>query len=547
MQDPKHRGQMLRSPIKDAWIAAEKLEMEGLARRKCWVRVLKSTLTAQDKVFSTRFHYKIKRKQGQFEKCKVRLVVQGQHMHRKDDQGRGDFEDAFSPVPHASGFRTILALATQNNMHCDHVDISQAFVQGDLLPGDGYNGKVYISAPPGYNEDPNYVYQLRRPLYGMPSAARAWHHTMSAYLKSQGCTLVGFERSMWTVVKQGHVILITAHIDDFIIACADRQVLDAFRTALLQRFEGTYEGEVHTYLGCEILRELDTGKTLLSQKHYAEDVLRTYDYWDCIPALTPMVPGARLTKEQCDPHPEPAFHRRYRGIVGSLGYLVNMTRPDLAWSYSELSKYVQNPGKAHMDAAHHVLRYLRATYDQAIVYERTNEMANTIWGWVDSDWAADLDSRRSHTGYVIMLTGGAVSWKSRRQDCVSLSTSEAEYVAASQCGQEVIYLREILRDFGFPPTGPTRVYEDNLACVAMSENPVRRKYSRHIDIRRYFVRDLVSQQILKLVPLRTNLMVADALTKSLPAPAHAKHRDVMIGRVPFCVRTLRSSHCVRGG
>jgi hypothetical protein len=241
------------------------------------------------------------------------------------------------------------------------------------------------------------------------------------------------------------------------------------------------------------------------------------------------------------------FHRRYRGIVGSLGYLVNMTRPDLAWSYSELSKYVQNPGKAHMDAAHHVLRYLRATYDQPIVYERTNEMANTIWGWVDSDWAADLDSRRSHTGYILMLAGGAVSWKSRRQDCVSLSTSEAEYVAASQCGQEVVYRREILRDFGFPPTGPTRVYEDNLTCVAMSENPVRRKYSRHIDIRCYFVRDLVAQQILKLVPLRTNLMVADALTKSLPSPAHAKHRDVMIGRVPFCVRTLRSSHCVRGG
>jgi hypothetical protein len=99
----------------------------------------------------------------------------------------------------------------------------------------------------------------------------------------------------------------------------------------------------------------------------------------------------------------------------------------------------------------------------------------------------------------------------------------------------------------FPPTGPTRIYEDNLACVAMSENPVRRKYSRHIDIRRYFVRDLVAQRVLKLVPLRTNLMVADALTKSLPAPAHAKHRDVMIGRVPFCARTLRPATCVVGG
>jgi hypothetical protein len=176
-----------------------------------------------------------------------------------------------------------------------------------------------------------------------------------------------------------------------------------------------------------------------------------------------------------------------------------------------------------------------------------NEMANTILGWVDSDWAADLDSRRSHTGYALMLTGGAVSWKSRRQDCVSLSTSEAEYVAVSQCGQEVIYLREVLRNFSFTPIGPIRLYEDNLACVAMSENPVRRNYSRHIDIRRYFVRDLVAQQVIKLVPLRTGLMVADALTKSLRAPAHAKHRNVMIGRVPFSVGTLRPSNCVMDG
>ena len=130
-------------------------------------------------------------------------------------------------------------------------------------------------------------------------------------------------------------------------------------------------------------------------------------------------------------------------------------------------------------------------------------------------------------------SGGAVSWKSRRQDRVSLSTSEAEYVAASQWRQEVLYLREILRDFGYPPLAQTRVYEDNLACIAMSENPVRRKFSRHIDIRRYFVRDLVAHKILTLVPLRTHFMVADALTKSLPAPAHHKHRDVMIGNTPI--------------
>jgi len=123
----------------------------------------------------SRFHYKIKRKGGEFDKCKVRLVVQGQHLRRKGEDGFGDYYDAFSPVPATSGFCTILSLATQQNMYTDHVDISQAFVQGELLPGDGHNGKVYISSPPGYDEDPLYVYRQLKPLYGMPSAACAWH------------------------------------------------------------------------------------------------------------------------------------------------------------------------------------------------------------------------------------------------------------------------------------------------------------------------------------------------------------------------------------
>ena len=125
------------------------------------------------------FICKIKHKYGQFDKCKVRLVIQGQHMRRKDDTGAGDFEDAFSPVPHASGFRTILSLATQHHMLCDHVDISQAFVQGDLLPGDGHNGKVYISPPPGYTDDDGFstssgvlsMVCLALPVLGIPPRA----------------------------------------------------------------------------------------------------------------------------------------------------------------------------------------------------------------------------------------------------------------------------------------------------------------------------------------------------------------------------------------
>jgi len=143
-----------------------------------------------------------------------------------------------------------------------------------------------------------------------------------------------------------------------------------------------------------------------------------------------------------------------------------MTRPDLAWAYSELSKYVQFPGKNHMLAAEHVLCYLRGTWNRTIRYSRdAHENPNVLWGWVDVDWAGDTYIRRSHTGYILMINGGPISWKSRRQDNVFLSSSKTEFVAASQAGQEAIYLRETLPDFGFSQNKATLLHEDNTSLV----------------------------------------------------------------------------------
>ena len=173
-----------------------------------------------------------------------------------------------------------------------------------------------------------------------------------------------------------------------------------------------------------------------------------------------------------------------------------------------------------------------------LCFSRDCPIVDTPWGWVDSDWEGDTDTRRSHTVYIIMMNGGPISWKSRRQDSVALSTSEAEYMAASEVGKEILYLRALLRDVGHEQLAPTDIYEDNLACIAMSTNPVRRKSSRHIDIRVHFCRELYTTGVMRLIPLRTHLMVADALTKSLPGPALTKHREVMMGHVPFYARIL---------
>jgi hypothetical protein len=137
-----------------------------------------------------------------------------------------------------------------------------------------------------------------------------------------------------------------------------------------------------------------------------------------------------------------------------------------------------------------------------------------------------------------MMNDGPISWKSRRQDSVTLSTSEVEYMSASEVGKEILYLRALLRDVGHEQLAPTDIYEDNLACIAMSTNPVRRKSSRHIDIRVHFCRELYTAGVMRLIPLRTHLMVADVLTNNLPGPALSQHREVMLGHAPFYARIL---------
>jgi len=186
---PKHRGAMLRTELAPEWIKSEHVEMDGLLRRGALEKVLRSSLDASARIFGSRFHYKIKRQLDMsLDKLKVRLVLQGQHMK----QGV-DYEHSYSPVPHASGFRTILALATAKDMLIDHVDISQAFLQGDMLEEEGFEGDVFISPPPGYGEDAKYVYRLCAPLYGACTSSRAWHKTMSAFMERQGFKTVGLK------------------------------------------------------------------------------------------------------------------------------------------------------------------------------------------------------------------------------------------------------------------------------------------------------------------------------------------------------------------
>eukprot|EP00961_Rhodomonas_salina_P128644 1733322-Rhodomonas_salina.1 len=210
------------------------------------------------------------------------------------------------------------------------------------------------------------------------------------------------------------------------MACESLGTLQAFKQQFLTRFEGTDEGEVTTYLGCELIRDRAKRTILFRQ-------------------ATPLEAGVRLTKEDSPEVADPVLHHRYSWIPGHISFLVTMTHCDLAFAYAELSKFVQCPGPVHLKAAERVLQYLRGTFEDWITYiDPGPSRQNLLMGWVDSDYASDPDTRKSVTGYVLSLNNAPVSWKAKRQDCVTLSSTEAEYVAASMAGQEVVYLWAIL-------------------------------------------------------------------------------------------------------
>jgi hypothetical protein len=218
-----------------------------------------------------------------------------------------------------------------------------------------------------------------------------------------------------------------------------------------------------------------------SQAGYAERVLRVFDLWECNPVATRLDPNVRLSKLDRPEVVDPLVHRKYRSIVGCLTYLVNMTRPDLAFNFSQLSKFLQCAGDAHLAAAYRVLAYVKGTLNQGLPYHDPGVgKRNTLSGWVDSDFASDIDTRKSVTGYRMGLNGGPVSRKASRQGEVMLSSCEAEFVAASQ-GQEVLYLRALLRGFAYLQHGPTEIWEDNASCILMSEDKKYFTFGRSLE------------------------------------------------------------------
>ena len=231
---------------------------------------------------------------------------------------------------------------------------------------------------------------------------------------------------------------------------------------------------------------------------------------------TPLPAYLKLSKNDCPKSDEEKAAMAkipYASACGSLMYAMVATRPDIAYAVGVVSRYISNPGKKHWDAVKSILRYLSGTVDWQLCYGR-GELS--IVGYVDSDYAGCVDNRRSTTGWIYTFAGSAISWRSVLQDCMSISTTEAEYVAASEACKEAIWLTRLVGDLGLEQKIPV-LHCDSQSAIALAKNPVFHAKTKHIDVRHHFVQECLAEKRIDMVKIHTTENTADALTKSSPA------------------------------
>ncbi|XP_056690301.1 uncharacterized mitochondrial protein AtMg00810-like [Spinacia oleracea] len=307
--------------------------------------------------------------------------------------------------------------------------------------------------------------------------------------------------------EHGHISIAAVYVDDIILTGTDPNKLAALKAYLHQEFSIKDLGKLNYFLGIEV--GYSTEGIILSQKKFTKELLSDCGFDITKKAITPLPVNVKLTLSDGELYSDT---EKYRSLVGKLNFLTH-TRPDLSFAVQLLSQFLQHPRVPHITALHHTLRYLAHTAGQGILLKALDSIS--LQAFSDSDWASCPDSRRSITGYVLLLGGSPVSWKSKKQNTVSKSSAEAEYRAMAAASAEVTWLVNLLEDMGVINLKPISLHCDNQSALHIARNPVFHERTKHIEIDCHFTRDKVLEGLLHLAYLPTENQLADVFTKPL--------------------------------
>jgi hypothetical protein len=494
---------------KPEWHDAAIQEYKGLVENGTWELV---TRDLAKNLIDPKWTFKLKENaDGTINKYKARLVAKGY------TQVEGvDYNETFAPVAKFDTIRTMLAMAALLGMNVCQMDVNTAYLHADV------EEDLYMRQPEGFElEGPNgeeLVCKLKKSLYGLKQSGRNWNRTLNAHLKE-----IGFEQSstdpcLYVLHGDDGYIAITIYVDDIISIDNNTKLREEIVEKMRARFKITDLGTAKWILGMEIIQH--NNRIAISQEKYIRDMLKKFKMEECnttpLPAYNLQLPDTSIAADR----------EQFQSITGSLIYASVISRPDIAFAVGKISQKMTNPTVQDYTAAKKILRYLKGTMKHGPSYGRTGDRELT--GYSDADWAGDTESRRSTTGFVFTLAGAAISWNSKRQPTVALSSTEAEYMAGCAAAQEAIYLKSLLKDLGYSDK-PINIYQDNQGAIAMGRNNMTTKRSKHIDIKYHFIREKVEEGTINLSYLPTTEMVADILTKHATKVALEKARPKLFG------------------
>ncbi|KAF1324633.1 Integrase catalytic core protein, partial [Globisporangium splendens] len=516
---PRNYREAIRSPQAAKWKLAMNEEMNALRAKQVLEQI--DQIPEGKHAISTRWVMTVKTdEQGYIVRYKARLVARGFR------QIVGvDFQETFSPVARTSSFRLLLALAAHFNLGLWQADVNTAYLNADL------HDVQYLQEIEGYPGPHAYV--VRKALYGLRQSGREWNSEFNKWFVENEFKRCKTEPCLYVCEKDGILALVLVYVDDLI--CATNS--EAFKTKLFKKPDQKYGikdlGRLHQYVGIQV--EQNEGSITIHQEQYTKKILERFGFDSCSnPTQIPMETTAKYTS-----NPKPRVGNvsakfGYKEAIGALMYLVTCTRPDLAYAVGQLSRFVENPSEQHVGGVKKILRYLIGTKRKGITYrdDKKIDLGIHVQGYADSDWAGDLESRKSTTGYIFTLSGGAISWASRLQTITAQSTAEAEYVAACEACMEGKALLNLLREIKPNQQCELTIGVDNQSSYIMATDPTFSRKTRHIEMKWHYVREQVESGQVRLWKVKSAENPADLFTKPLQKAKLIKFTAIIGMNIP---------------
>lgn len=506
--DPVTIDEAWSRPDGSKWKEATDREHQALLTNETWDLVVPPT---DQKVISCKWVLRIKyNSDGTVNKYKARLVARG----FQQKQGI-DYEETFAPVGTFTSLRLLLAIAVKKDLKLYQFDVESAFLNGDL------QHNIYMYQPSGYDDESGRVCKLKKALYGLKQASRSWNTSIHTTLLDMGFKHSQVDPCLYVHVSHDGGSYLFLYVDDMVLATNSESIKDMFYKSVSDAYKVKDMGELKWMLNMEVSR--DSTGVVISQRSFIDKLLSQHNMDEARPVSTPMstTPMQSTAEEQQSQsqHNEDVSELPYQSVVGSLLWLSNMTRPDISYATNKLCRKMSNYTYNEWKAAKRVLRYLSGTRDHGIMFKQsirttTHDDDMCVVGYSDSNWGADGDDRRSTSGYVFTVSGGPVSWTSRVQKTVALSSVEAEYMALSTATQEALHIKQLLESVEINVNGVV-LYCDNQGAIKLAANAQYHPRTKHIDIRYHFIRQYVDSGVILLKWVDTKAMLADQFTKPL--------------------------------